>query len=82
MDVAVFLMVIVFIAASGFLIRSGNQKAINTLNSATSNARSLKALYLIKIKRPLQHKRGKWLLIGLMGVFYVLVISYYFISTM
>lgn len=81
MDVIVFLMVVGFIALSGFLIKNGNKKAIGTLNAATDKARSWRAFYLKNIKRPLQHNRGKWLLVGLMGVFYTLVISYYFIST-
>tara|TARA_R110001583_G_scaffold161109_1_gene313026 strand:- start:14824 stop:15072 length:249 start_codon:yes stop_codon:yes gene_type:complete len=81
MDVFVFFLVIIFIAVYGFLLKSGNEKALDVLGSVTGKLRSWKAFYLVRVKRPLQSKRGKWLLISLMGLFYVVVISYYFIST-
>jgi hypothetical protein len=81
MDVFVFIVVLTFVLTFGVLIKRSNKKAISALDKITSKARTYRSWYLLKLKRPLKRKNGKWFLIGLMGLFYLMVIVYYFLST-
>jgi hypothetical protein len=78
MDIILTLLFFICIFVVGYLVKSGSPKTIHTLNSANKAIRSLKASYLAFFVRPLSHKRGKWFLIGLMGICYVSIIIYVF----
>jgi hypothetical protein len=61
------------------LVKRRHTRVIYTLDKGFSLIRSAKALYLKRVKRPLSHQKGKWLLVGVMGVVYTVFTLYVYL---